>query len=432
MRADLVLDHARLVTVAGGAGPLAGPRQGDLALVSDGALAVREGTICAAGPREDVWRSVEPAAVVDVAGSLVLPGLVDAHTHLVWSGDRGAEFAQRVAGATYLEIMAAGGGIAGTVRATRAATTGELVKGALRRLDRMLAHGTTTVEAKTGYGLAMDEELRHLAVLADAARRHPVRVVPTFLGAHALPDEFRGRQGAYVDLVVEEMLPAVAAAHPGVFCDVFCDEGAFTCAETARILGRARELGLPLKAHSDEFANLGCTALAAGLGAVSVDHLAVTTPAEMDALAASGTVAVLLPGTTFGLGGARYAPARELVARGVPVALGTDYNPGTCMCENLMFMLALATRYLRLSPDEAIVAATRNAACATGVGDRTGRLESGWAADVIVLDADDPRDLSYRFGVNSVRATMIDGRWCGRGAPAGDASPFGATDLGLM
>jgi imidazolonepropionase len=411
VQCDLILDHATLITVAGGdEGPLAGAGQAALGLVGDGAVAVADGMIVAVGPRETVLPGCEAALVRDLGGRVVLPGFVDAHTHPVWAGSRAGELELRVGGAAYLEIMAAGGGIASTVRATRAAADEALVTGTLGRLDELLAGGVTTVEAKSGYGLAPAEELRHLEVLAEVGRRHPVRVVPTFLGAHAVPDEYRGRQADYVDLVVAEMLPRVATTWPGCFCDVFCDDGAFTLAETRRILSRAAELGLRLKVHSDEFANLGATALAAELGCVSADHLVTTTPAEMDALAQAGTVAVLLPGTTFGLGSGHYADAREMVARGVPVALGTDLNPGTCPCPDLPTILAIAVRYLRLTPAEAIVAATRNAAYATGRGAMAGQLAPGRPADMIVLRTNDYRVLGYEFGTRPVAEVLIDGR----------------------
>jgi len=420
---DWLIERARVLTLHDGRpGPAAGAAQGEIGGIGEGVVAVHDGRIHAVGA-VDIARDLRPRRLLDAGGRVVMPGLVDAHTHPLWAGDRVAEFEMRVAGRTYLDIMAAGGGIASTVRATRAAGDAQLLDLLLERLDRFAAHGTTTVEAKTGYGLAVDEELRHMRLLAEGDARHPVHVVPTFLGAHALPDEFAGRPDEYVDLVIGAMLPSVAERYPGGFCDVFCDQGAFTRAQTERILRRARELGLRLKVHSDEFANLGCTALAAALGAASADHLAETRPEEMDALAAAGTVAVLLPGTTFGLGSNHYAKGREFVGRGVPVALGTDYNPGTCPCESLAFMMALATRYMGLSPAEALVAVTRNAACAVGRGDRAGRLVEGWPADLLILETDDYRDLAYRFGASPVHAVMIGGRWLQPTAPAGPPPP---------
>jgi imidazolonepropionase len=409
--AELLLDHATLLTLGPGEGPAAGAAQGELGLVPDGALALAGGRLLGVGPRAAVLRSFEPAEALDLGGRVVLPGLVDAHTHPVWAGSRAGELALRVAGASYLEIMAAGGGIASTVRATVEAPTEALVAATLARLDRLLAGGVTTVEAKTGYGLSTEEELRQLAVLAEVDRRHPARIVPTFLGAHALPDAYRGRADDYVALVVHEMLPRVAEACPGAYCDVFCDEGAFSVPQARAVLEAARSLGLGLKIHSDEFANLGATRLAAELGCASADHLVATRPEEMDALAAAGTVAVLLPGTTVGLGACRFAPAREMVARGVPVALGTDLNPGTCPCPDLPLILALAVRYLKLTPAEAIVAATRNAAQAVGRGAVAGRLAAGRPADLVVLGDDDYRVLGYALGSYPVEAVMVGGAW---------------------
>ena len=424
---DLLIDNAVLATMGGGDGPAIGPAQADLGLVAQGALAIAGGRIAAIGRREDVLRAASEVGdafdVLDVGGRLVLPGLVDAHTHLVWAGDRALEFERRLGGATYQDIMAEGGGIATTVRATRAATDEALLDGLMSRLDALLAHGVTTVEVKSGYGLSTEEELRHLRLIAEAGRHHPVRVVPTFLGAHAVPDEFRGRQDAYVAYVIDAMLPAIAAEFPSAFCDVFCDEGAFTRDQTARILTTARRLGLRGKVHSDEFANLGATALAAELGCVSADHLVAAGPADLDALARAGTVGVILPGTTVGLGSHRFADAREMVARGVPVALGSDHNPGTCPSVNLPLMMALAARYCGLRPAEAVVAATRNAAYAVGEGQHAGRLAVGRPADLAVVDTADYRDLTYRFGDNPAWAVMVGGRWVApEGGPGATAS----------
>lgn len=410
-RADLLLEDAQLITVAGDEGPLAGPQQRELGLIEGGALAICDGRIIAAGRRQDVRDQVAATKATTLNGRVVLPGFVDAHTHPLWAGSRAAEFEMRVEGASYLEIMSAGGGIASTVRATREASDDTLRALLLKRLDSLVAHGTSTVEAKTGYGLSTAEELRQLELLREADRIHDINVVPTFLGAHALPDEYRDRQEDYVDLVVEEMIPAVAERNPGIFCDVFCDEGAFDRSQTERILHRAAEEGLRLKVHSDEFASLGCTGLAAELGAVSADHLGVTPLEEVLALAKWGAIAVLLPGTSFGLGHTEYADGRRFVDHGVPVALGTDLNPGTCPCESMVFMLALATRYLGLTPAEAIVAATRNAAYSCGRGEQAGRLQTGWPADLVVMDTTDYRDLAYRFGTNPVAGVMIGGKW---------------------
>ncbi len=410
-RVDYLLDHCSLITGGSGSGPAAGDRQADLGLVTDAAVAIDAGVVVALGPHDEVAPSFAADEYTDMGGRVIMPGFVDAHTHPLWAGSRAAEFEMRVKGATYLEIMAAGGGIASTVRATRAADDEELLQGLMERLDTMMEHGSTTIEAKTGYGLDTEQELRQLDLLAEADAKHPVRIVRTFLGAHALPDEYRERKGEYVALVVDEMLPAVAERNPGIFADVFCEEGAFDLEETRLILERAAELGLRLKIHSDEFANLGCTGLAARMGAVSADHLAVTSRDEMEMMAKSGTVAVLLPGTSFGLGHADYAPARDMVSSGVAVALATDLNPGTCPCMSMQPMLALAARYMGLTPAESIIAATRNAACAVGCDESAGRVAEGHPADLIALTTTDYRDLSYQFGTNLVAGVIIGGRW---------------------
>jgi len=355
---------------------------------------------------------------------VVMPGFVDAHTHAVFAGERAGEFEQRLAGASYLEIMAAGGGIMSTVRATRAASLEQLIAESRPRLDAMLAHGTTTAEVKTGYGLNTADELKMLSAIRRLNEEHPLDLIPTFLGAHAVPSEYAGRADEYVDLIIQEMLPAVsdqgsAVGSPqsaicnlqsAIFCDVFCEEGAFTLAQSRRILEAAKRLGLGLKIHADEFTALGGAALAAELGATSADHLAATPEEDLRRLAAAGTIAVLLPGTTFGLGQTHYADARRMVERGVPVALGSDLNPGTCWCESMPFIIALACRYLRLTPAEAIVAATLNAAYASGVGDRVGSLEVGKQADIIILALPDYRHLAYRFGSNPVQTVIKAGR----------------------
>jgi imidazolonepropionase len=388
----------------------------ELALIADGALAIADGRVVGVGTTSEVRSRFHAPRVIDATGRVVLPGLIDAHTHPVFAGSRQDEFERRVAGATYLEIMAAGGGIMSTVRATRSASLAELVEGARPRLARMLAHGTTTAEAKTGYGLTTADELKSLEAIRLLNDGQPLELVPTFLGAHAVPVEYAGREEQYVDVVVNEMLPLAAlktspaAAGRALFCDVFCDEGAFDLAQTRRILTAAKALGLGLKVHADEFLHLGAAGLAAELGAVSADHLLRTTPQEMAALARAGVVAVLLPGTPFGLGQPTYADARAMIAAGLPVALGTDLNPGTCYCESMPFIMALACRFMHMTPAEAVVASTVNAAYAIGRGADLGCLAAGYAADLLILDADDYRFLAYRFGTNPVHTVIKHGQ----------------------
>lgn len=415
---DLIVEGAgQLLTLAGN-GPRAGKAMGLLGLMSDGAVAVADGLVVAVGTRSEVNEAYRAPRRIDVGGRVVLPGLIDPHTHVVFGGSRHEEFEQRIAGATYLEIMAAGGGIMRTVRATRACSEEDLVEAARPRLARMLAHGTTTAEAKTGYGLTTADELKCLRVTDELNASQPVDLVPTFLGAHAVPEEYAGRAEAYVDLVIDEMLPAVTDwakstlsvdARSLPFCDVYCDEGAFSLEQSRRILEAAKKAGMGLKVHADEFAHLGAAQLAADLGAVSADHLLQTSPQEIRAMAEAGTVAVLLPGTPFGLGLHDYADARSMIDAQLPVALGSDLNPGTCYCESMPFVMSLACRFMQMTPAEAIVAATVNAAHAVGRGKDLGCLQPGFAADLLILEVEDYRHLAYRFGTNLVSMVVKRG-----------------------
>ncbi len=377
-----------------------------LGVIRAGALAALNGRIVWVGPECDLEASVRPvvgAVEIDAGGACVLPGFVDAHTHLVFDGERSAEYAQRIAGADYLEIQAAGGGIASTVRATRAATLDRLSALTARRLDSFLRHGTTTLEAKTGYGLSLEHERRTLRA---AKVPHPVRRVHTVLAAHATPEEYAGRDEEYLDLVCGEILPALA--DEAQYVDVFCDRGAFTVRQARRVLAAGAALGLGVKLHAEELAHTGGARLAAELRAVSADHLVHATAADAAALAAAGTSAVLLPGTSYTLG-LPYAPARTLLDAGVSVALATDFNPGTCYCENLQQVISLACQQLRLTPDEALYAATMGGARALGLQDECGSLEVGKRCDAIVLDAERHEELPYHFGVNLVTAVIVGG-----------------------
>lgn len=408
MQADLLVHNiGQLVTVASPNGLRAGRQaMNDLAILEEGSVAVRDGRIAWLGTSEDSAAMVTADETVDAEGRCVVPGFVDSHTHLMHAGTRVEEFEQRVGGASYLEIMAAGGGIMSTVRATRAAGPDQLLREAAARLDRMLGHGTTTAEVKTGYGLSVEGELRLLSLILELDKVHSIDLVPTFMGAHAVPEEYTGREDAYVDLVVTEMLPSVAeqaeAAGRSIFCDVFCEDGAFSLEQSRRVLEAASALGLGLKIHADEFSSLGAAELAAELGVASADHLIHTPPAEWGALARAEAVAVLLPGTSFGLGHTEFAPGRAMIDRGLAVALATDLNPGTAWCESLPFIQALACRYLGMAPAEALVASTNHAAHAIGLGEVVGSLEVGKAADFLILEGQDYREIAYRFGTNPV------------------------------
>jgi len=422
MDADLLILHAAQVLTLASAGPKRGPAMADLGIIPDGAVAIQGEVIAAIGPTEEIASRYQSPTVIEAQGKVVLPGFVDPHTHALFAGDRAEEFELRLRGATYLEIMQAGGGIQRTVNATRMASWDALLRETRARLEQMLLHGTTTAEVKTGYALETAGELRLLrAILAlDRDSHQALDLVPTFLAAHAVPREYRDNPEAYVRLVVEEMLPAAAAlwaeetareSRPApLFCDVFCEQGAFDLAQSRHILEKARSLGMGLKIHVDEFASLGGTALAVELGAVSADHLVCTPEDELLALAHSGAIAVSLPGTPFGLGQAHYSPARRLIDAGGALALATDLNPGTCYCESMPFIIALACRSMRLAPAEAIAAATINAAYAIGWGKRVGSLEAGKQADILILDLPDYRHLAYRFGTNPVETVIKRGQ----------------------
>ena len=417
---DTLIIHsaAELVTCAASEGaPKRGAGQADAGIIPNGAVVIRGEHIVAVGTSMEMVAQYrdEDTQLIDATGKTVTPGLVDAHTHLVWSGWRDEEYEMRLRGATYLEIMEAGGGIMSTVRSTRMADESELKHLMTGRLDRMLAHGTTTVEIKSGYGLSVDDELKSLWAVRDLNLERQrsgtgPRIAATFLGAHAIPEEFSNDPDGYVKLVIEEMLPTVAQEGLAEWCDVFCDTGAFTAEQTRRILGAARELGMGTRLHANEFARVGAVEVAAEMGAISADHLLVMDPEDIEALRAAGTIAVLLPGTPLGLGLGHYAPARALIEAGVPVALATDCNPGTCPSENLALMISLACSQMKMTPAEAIVAATINGAHALDRGHILGSLEPGKLADIVIWGVPNHRHLAYHFGVNLADAVYIGGR----------------------
>jgi len=414
MGVDLVVTSAaELLTLAGGDGPLVGEDLGRVGVISDGALIVSEGRVEWVGPTADLKDTLagrEADRVLDASGRVVMPGFVDCHTHVPFARGRQAEFEMRIQGKSYLEIAAAGGGILSSVRHFRETPTETLVEWNLARLRSMLACGTTTVECKTGYGLSTEHELRGLSIIQRLADLGPWRLVPTFLGAHTVPEEYRDRRSAYLDLLVEETIPAVTEQGIARYCDIFIEEGAYTVEEGRRVLQAARDGGLEPKLHVDEFHALGGSALAAEMAAVSADHLEAITPEEMALLARERVVGVLMPGVNYFLGSTHYAPARDLVSAGVPLALATDFNPGSCMCHSMEMILSVACTHLRLLPGEALAAATRNAAYACGLGERVGRLQSGFEGDLIILDVDDHRTIPYHFGASHVATVVIGGR----------------------
>jgi imidazolonepropionase len=413
----LIHSASELLTIPGG--PQRGKDFGDLGVINGGAVLVREGRIAAVGSTAELLEAYPEEEQYDASGHVVMPGFVDPHTHLIWVGDRAAEFDLRLQGKTYLEILQAGGGILSTVRATRQASVETLKTETRQRIRRMFAYGTTTAEEKSGYGLETMAELRMLQALLELGREGPLDLAITFLGAHAIPPEYVGRAEEYTRVICEQMLPAVKEwwqeKSPGSalpFVDVFCEVGAFSLAQTRLILETARDMGYPLKIHADEFENLGGASLAAELEAASADHLVKTSFEDIAALGRSKTVAVALPCTPFGLAESFYTPARAILDGGGLLALATDLNPGTAWCESMQFAIALACRYLRLNPAQAIVAATINAAAAIGWSDRVGSLEAGKQADLLILSVDNYRHLGYRFGTNLVEKIIKKGQIC--------------------
>ena len=413
MKCDLLIVSARqLLTAPPGDAPLLGPDLDRPLLLEDAAVACVDGRVAALGSSVEIARrypEAEAAAVLDASGCLVAPGFVDAHTHLPFAGTREGEFESRARGERYEAIAAKGGGIRASARHLRECPEVDLAHVVRGRLRALLAEGTTTVEAKSGYGLCHDEERKQLRALAAAAAGEAVEVIPTFLGAHEVPDELRDRRGEYVALLTEEMIPAIAAEKLARFCDVFCDRGVFTVEEARRILTSGSAHGLAPKLHADELADVGAAALAAEVRAASADHLLHANDDGLRAMAAAGVVAVLLPGTALTLG-LPYARARTMVELGVPVALATDFNPGSTMCSSLPLMMTLAVTQMRLTPAEAWMAATANAAAAVGEGARLGRIAAGKQADLVVFDAGDYRHIPYHYGRDHVRAVVKRGR----------------------
>jgi imidazolonepropionase len=381
----------------------------DLAIVRDGVMFVQDGRIKAVGSRAEIEPLIgSDCEVIDAGGRVVMPGFVDAHTHPVFAGNRANEFEMRAAGLSYQDIARAGGGIRSTVRLTRAATEQELAGSATRYADWFLRCGTTTVEAKSGYGLSLDDEVKMLRAIRALNAATRLRYVPTFLGAHIVPDECP-RDG-YVSLIVEQMLPQIAQERLAEFCDVFCEDQAFTVAESERILIAARRLGLGLRIHADQLSPGEGALLAARLGVVTADHLEHTGPEGIAALRSAGVQPVLLPGSVYALGSKRYPAAREMIEAGLAVVLATDFNPGSAPTPSMPMVLSLAVTQMRMTPAEAITASTINAACSLGRGPELGSLEPGKAADFVIHDCADHRELAYFFGIEPAWKTFAAGR----------------------
>lgn len=409
--AILFTNIKQLLTFAGDAGPRAGAAMRETGLVRNAAVLVNGGVIEAAGPRAAVARHrlAKKARTVEVNG-ICLPGFVDSHTHAVFAEPRLKDFSMRTAGASYQEIKAAGGGIISSIGAVRAQGRKAMAAQLAARTVRFLECGTTTAEVKSGYGLSLESELKMLRAVRDAQDFTPLEMLPTLLAAHSVPPEFKGDAQAYLDHVTSVILPKVAAEKLAVFADIFCEKGYFTPEQTTAYLKEAARLGLRPKVHSEQLSNYGGTRAGAAAGAVSADHADHVFAEDIAALRDAGTIATLLPASNYYLGLTKYPPARELIAEGVPVALATDFNPGTCPCWNMQFVLSVACTHCGMTPEEAICAATVNGACALGLGDRLGRVVPGMQADLAFFAADDYRELAYYFGGSQLLLTVKKGR----------------------
>ena len=405
-----IVNIGQLVTLAGPARPRIGAELRDLGIIPNAALLMEDGRIVAAGPYHEIKAKGLPHAVVDAEGRCVTPGFVDAHTHLVFAGNRAAEFEMRLAGASYQQIAAAGGGILSTVRATRAASEDELLAVARRHRDWMLRSGTTTIEAKSGYGLDRETELRMLRVINKLHNEGPTQVVPTLLAAHTLPPEFAGRRAEYVRWIVEKLIPEVAVLKLARFCDAFCDDHAFTVEETRTVLTAARAHGLELRLHAEQFRSGTGAALAAELHARTADHLETAAPETFDALRDSQVQPVLLPGSVFALARTTYPPARAMIERGLAIVLASDFNPGSSPIASMPFILSLACLEMRLTPAEALTAATINAAWSLGLGASIGSLEAGKRADLLIHEFADYRELAYFIAAPARPRVFIAGQ----------------------
>jgi imidazolonepropionase len=395
-----IVNCKQVVTLAGPARPRVGPELRELSIVSDGALLVRNGRIERVGSRSEIESLLNAnSQVIDAGGRVVLPGFVDAHTHPVFAGDRAGEFEERAAGATYQEVAARGGGIQSTVAATRAASLEQLITAGNRYAQWFIRCGTTTVEAKSGYGLTLEDEVKILEAIKFLSRNAGLTYVPTFLGAHDIPPEYRSRRDQYVSLLIDEMIPTVADKKLAEYCDVFCEEKVFTTDEAWKILSAARCNGLGLRVHADQLSLSGGAKLAAELGATTADHLEHTDKIGIAALKSAAVMPVLLPGSVYALGSSCYPAARDMIDAGLAIVLATDFNPGSSPTPSLLMIFSIAATQMKLLPSESITAATINAAYSLGRGDVIGSLEQGKSADFVIHDVDDYRDLAYFFGI---------------------------------
>ena len=415
MNGNMIIKNAAELVTCSGFAAKKGPEMADLKIISNGAVLIKNGIIEAVGRSAEIEKELKEGAVdqsdfdmIDARGKAVLPGFVDPHTHLVFGGYRAEEFSWRLRGDSYMQIMQRGGGIVNTVEATRQASAEELLQSGIKRLDSMLSFGVTTVEGKSGYGLNCETEIKQLDVMARLDQIHYLDVVPTFLGAHAVPQDYKGKQEAFIDFLIADVLPRVTEQQLAEFCDVFCEKDVFSIDQSRRLLSRAKEMGLKLKMHADEIVQLGGTELAAALGAVSADHLLQASDQGIKDMAAAGVVATLLPATAFSLK-EPYADARKMIDANCAVALATDFNPGSCFTESIPLVFALATLYMNMSTEEAISALTINGAAALDRADQIGSIDVGKKGDVVVLEFPSYHYIPYHLAVSTVEKVIKQG-----------------------
>jgi len=416
MSGNIIIKNASQLVTCSGFKAKQGKEMSDLHIIDDGAVVIEEGIIEAVGKTEDVLNGFDDADlniakfdIIDAAGKAVLPGFVDSHTHFVFSGYRADEFSWRLRGDSYMEIMKRGGGILNTVKATRAAKKEELIKTGIKRLDSMVSFGVTTVEGKSGYGLDHSTEIKQLEVMEELNREHHVDIVGTFLGAHAVPEDYKGREDAFIDYLINTVMPEIADRNLAQFCDIFCEKNVFSVKQSRRLLLKAKESGLKIKIHADEIVQLGGAELAAEIGAVSADHLLQASDKGIIDMAEAGVVATLLPGTAFCLK-EPYARGRYIIDKNCAVALATDLNPGSCFTESIPLIFALATLYMNISIEEAITALTINGAAALDMADTTGSLDVGKIGDVIILEYPSYKFIPYHIGVSTVEKVIKKGK----------------------
>jgi len=415
MRKNLIIKNAAQLVTCSGFKAKQGKEMSNLHVIEDGALVIENGTIRSVGKTNDILRGFNEKEtdicefnVIDAAGKAVLPGFVDSHTHFVFAGYRAEEFSWRLRGDSYMDILEKGGGILSSVKATRAATKETLIKTGVQRLNSMLSFGVTTVEGKSGYGLDLKTEIKQLEVMKELNRRHPIDVISTFLGAHALPEEYKGRADAFIDDIIDNVLPVVVDNNLAEFCDVFCEKNVFSIDQSRRLLLKAKENGLSIKIHADEIERLGGAELAAEIGAVSADHLLQASDKGIHSIAKSGVVATLLPGTAFCLK-EPYAKGRYMIDNNCAVALASDFNPGSCFSESISLIVALATLYMNIDIEEAITALTINGAAALGRADTIGSLDIGKYGDVIILKYPSYQFIPYHVGISTVEKVIKRG-----------------------